>query len=154
MNVPVASAGQDTYAYIRLLLFVSIGRLERLTQPRNTKRLVHPFKKINTGKMMRRSIARACDLAACEQYSAHLGFSARPNPISIIHSFIHSFYLLGFSRVFRSFARLADLANSRRIAATLFRAAPRHPQKQEPCVPSGLLFPLNHYLNRLGLPSR
>ena len=102
---------------------------------------------------MRRSIARACDLAACEQYSAYLGFSTRPNPMSFIHSFIHSI-LLGFSRVFRSYARLADLANSRRVAATLFRAAPRHPQKQEPSVPSGLPFPLNHYLNMLGRPSR
>jgi hypothetical protein len=71
----------------------------------------------------------------------------------VIHSFIH-FILLGFSRVFRSYARLAGLADSRRVAATLFRAAPRHPRKQEPSVPSDLPFPLNHYLNMLGGPSR
>jgi hypothetical protein len=46
------------------------------------------------------------------------------------------------------------LADSRRVAATLFRAAPRHPRKQEPSVPSGLPFPLNHYLNMLARPSR
>jgi hypothetical protein len=53
-----------------------------------------------------------------------------------IHSFIH-LILLGFSRKFRSYARLAGLADSRR-GADLIRAAPLHSRKShlspEACV--------------------
>jgi hypothetical protein len=61
-----------------------------------------------------------------------------------IHSFIH-YILLGFSRVFRSYARLAGLADSRRGADVSLQRPTSLPK--EPSVPRGL--PLSGFYLRL-----